>query len=45
MKKVAPDYRADCLPLFPLDKEVGDYLQQGKIVDLLNVVWSLITCR
>jgi len=45
MKKVAPDYRSDCLPLFPINKEIGDSLKQGKIIDVLSVVWNLITCR
>ncbi|HLO34113.1 MAG TPA: hypothetical protein VK249_33520 [Anaerolineales bacterium] len=45
MKKVAPDYRSDCLPLFPLNKEVADFLKQGKFAEAFQVVWNLITCR
>jgi hypothetical protein len=45
MKKVAPDYRSDCLPLFPLTKEVGEFLKQGKITAAISVVRNLITCR
>jgi len=45
MKKVAPDYRSDCLPLFPLLKEVGFYLGKGRVKDAFDVVWNLITCK
>jgi hypothetical protein len=45
MKKVAPGYRSDCLPLFPLLKEIGFYLGKGRIKDAYNVVWNLITCK
>jgi hypothetical protein len=45
MKKVAPDYRSDCLPLFPLEKEIRGFLKQGKIMEAINVVWNLVTCR
>jgi hypothetical protein len=45
MKKVAPDYRSDCLPLFPLLQEVGFYLGKGRIKDAFDVVWNLITCK
>ncbi|MEP7134381.1 MAG: hypothetical protein ABI904_05565 [Chloroflexota bacterium] len=45
MKKVSPDYRSDCLPLFPLMKEVGFYLGKGRIKDAYDVVWNLITCK
>jgi len=45
MKKVAPDYRSDCLPLFPLLQEVGFYLGKGRVKDAFDVVWNLITCK
>jgi len=45
MKKVAPDYRSDCLPLFPLLKEMGFHLGKGRIKDAFDVVWNLITCK
>jgi len=45
MKKVAPTYRSDCLPLFPLNQEVGDFLKQGKFREAYQVVWNLITCK
>ncbi|HSB00949.1 MAG TPA: hypothetical protein VLE49_09895 [Anaerolineales bacterium] len=41
MKKVSPDYRSNCLPLFPL----GNFLKQGQIVEAIQAVWNLITCR
>ena len=45
MKKVAPDYRSDCLPLFPLLQEIGFYLGKGRLKDAFDVVWNLITCK
>ena len=45
MKKVAPDYRSDCLPLFSLTKDIGYYLGKGRIKDAYDVVWNLITCK
>ena len=45
MKKVAPDYRSNCLPLFSLTEEIKYFLKQGKIAEALGVVWNLITCR
>jgi len=45
MKKVAPGYRSDCLPLFPLIKEIGFYLGRGRIKEAFDVVWNLITCK
>ena len=44
-KKVSPDYRSQCLPLFPLPQEFSFYWRQGKIVEAFQVVWNLITCR
>jgi len=45
MKKVAPDYRSDCLPLFPLLQEVGFYLGKGRLKEAFDVVWNLVTCK
>ena len=45
MKKVSPDYRSDCLPLFSLTKEIMYFLNQGRIAEAFSVVWNLITCR
>jgi len=45
MKKVAPGYRSDCLPLFPLNQEVINLLKQGKIRAAYGIVWNLITCK
>lgn len=45
MKKVSPDYRSDCLPLFPLAKEIAYLLKQGKLAEAFRAVWNLITCR
>ena len=45
MKKVAPTYRSDCLPLFPLTKEVWDRLKRGKFREAYQVVLNLVTCK
>jgi hypothetical protein len=45
MKKVAPGYRSDCLPLFSLFEDIRYYLGKGRIKDAYNVVWNLITCK
>jgi hypothetical protein len=45
MKKVAPDYRSDCLPLFPVLQELRFYLGKGRIKEAFDVVWNLITCK
>ncbi len=44
-RKVSPDYRAECLPLFPLPQEIGFYLKQGKFKEAFQSVWNLVTCR
>jgi hypothetical protein len=44
-KKVSPDYRSECLPLFPLPQEFGFYWRQGKIVDAFKAIWNLVTCK
>lgn len=45
MKKISPDYRSDCLPLYPLAKEIGFLLGQGQIGGIFETVKNLITCR
>jgi hypothetical protein len=45
MKKVSPNYRSDCLPLFSLTRDVGYYLSEGRLKDAYDVVWNLITCK
>ncbi len=45
MKNVAPTYRSDCLPLFPLTKEFWYFLKQGKFADSFNAIKNLITCK
>jgi len=42
MKSIAPGYRSDRLPLYPLPQEIGYYLKQGKIMDAVKVVINLI---
>ena len=44
-RKVAPDYRSNCLPLFPLPQEIAFYWKQGKYTEAFKAVWNLITCR
>src|SRR5262245_21207484 len=44
-KSVSPDYRSNCLPLFPLPQEFGFYWKQGKIKEAFQMMWNLITCR
>jgi hypothetical protein len=41
MKKIAPGYRSDSLPLYPLLQEIGFYLRQGKFKDAIDVVRKL----
>ncbi len=45
MKRISPDYRSDCLPLYPLAKEVGFHLGKGKVGDSLETIKNLISCR
>jgi len=42
MKDVAAGYRSDRLPLYPLPKEIGYYLKQGRIMDAIKVITNLI---
>jgi hypothetical protein len=44
MQRIAAGYRSDCLPLYPLPREVGFYLTQGKIRESINAVINLLTC-
>jgi hypothetical protein len=45
MKKVSPDYRSECLPLFPLPQEFAFYWQRGNLKEAFQMVWNLISCR
>lgn len=45
MKEISPNYRSDCLPLYPLIKEIRFLLSQGKIGDIFGTIKNLITCR
>lgn len=45
MRKILPNYRSDCLPLYPLPTEIGYLLRQGRIKDALNLIINLATCR
>jgi len=45
MKSVAPSYRSDCLPLYPLGREFWYFLKQGRIGEAFNVIKDLITCK
>ena len=45
MKKVSPDYRSDCLPLFPLTTEIKHFLKQGKFGEAFGALWNLLTCK
>ena len=44
-KRVSPDYRSNCLPLYPLPQEIAFYWKQKKYVEAFKAVWNLITCR
>lgn len=44
-KGVASDYRSDCLPLFPLPKEIWFYLRQGDPAKAFATVKNLVTCK
>jgi hypothetical protein len=45
MKEISPDYRSDCLPLYPLIREIGFDLRQGKFGNAFETIGNLITCR
>lgn len=45
MKKIAPDYRSYCLPLYPLHKEIWYFLKQGKFNEAFSAVKNLISCK
>lgn len=45
MQNIARGYRSDCLPLYPLPREIGFCLRQGKIKDAVGAVFKLLTCK
>ena len=44
-RAISPDYRSNCLPLFPLHQEIGYFLGQGKFKDAYEAVRKLIRCK
>jgi len=42
MQNIAPGYRSDSLPLYPLPREILFYLKQGKIKDAIGVIRKLV---
>ena len=44
-RKISPDYRSYCLPLYPLPKEIGYFLKQGKFKEAFDAVKNLISCK
>jgi len=44
-RKIAPTYRSNCLPLFPLSREIGYCLMRGNLKDAFNAVRNLIACK
>ncbi len=45
MKKISEHYRSDCLPLFPLFKEIWYFLRQGNFKGGFDIIKNLVTCR
>jgi hypothetical protein len=45
MKEISPDYRSDCLPLYPLIREIGFLVSRRKFRDIFETLKNLITCR
>jgi hypothetical protein len=45
MKTIAEGYRSECLPLYPLHKEIGHHLRQREIRESFGVIRNLFTCR
>ena len=45
MKEISPDYRSNCLPLFPMTNEMGFYLRQWKLGEAGSTLWNLLTCK
>lgn len=44
-KRVASDYRSDCLPLFPLPREMAFHIKQGNFGEAFAAVKNLVTCK
>lgn len=44
-RKIAPDYRSYCLPLYPLHWEVGYHLRHGQFKEAVEAVKNLISCK
>ena len=44
-RRVAPDYRSYCLPLYPLHKEIWYFLKGGKFKDAFSAIKNLISCK
>lgn len=42
MRRIAPGYRSNALPLYPLHKEIWFYLKQGRIKEIVNLVSKLV---
>jgi hypothetical protein len=45
MKEISPDYRSDCLPLYPLIREIGFLVSRRKFREIFETLKNLITCR
>ena len=45
MRKILPDYRSDCLPLYSLPTEISYFLKQGRVKDAFDSVINLVTCK
>lgn len=45
MKDISPRYRSDCLPLFPIAREIWFFFQQKDFKRALSVLINLVTCR
>ena len=45
MKRIAEGYRSDCLPLYPLPKEIWYFLKQGNLISAFAAIYNLVTCR
>lgn len=45
MKEIAPSYRSNCMPLYPLPEEIGYFLKQGRVKDAFRVVIYLASCK
>lgn len=45
MRRIADRYRSDCLPLYPLVREIWFFVKQGDFRAAFAAVYNLITCR